>query len=451
MDAFDEQEAFKDRIGDYPSMNIPDNLSWDKMGPAILKGIEKRKKRRKLLIWMWGIALGFIGFSVIGWWFGYHTCDTNYLMSKLQTVITTTKETHTVSSKNSEKIISNINENRAEKHALTLEEMETQKRYKVQRFTKINKKKRKSTKSKKDTFILVDGSTLPFIQPPENKENLSEHELLKEASSKITRPILSTEMLPTLSSLLFTKNREFIIPPPALIKRATFSPKWQLEMGGGINWWQKELLASNTIDSINTPLIGWQFNARINRHFGKYWSIKLGLQIQNLRYKSDFEHTEGTAIYQPKTVDAIFTNTLTGEQSITYRDSIPGLKTRKFQHFNQHTTLKIPLLAGFTLGKKRWKYSFHTGIGLQFLQYSTGRIALEKGRVTNLPDKRLYPAKVKFSYLFETQLSYQITNNMSVLGSVSMERHFTNWLARDAPFRQHPKIGHSSFGLAWSF
>ena len=444
MDLFNDKEAFKDKVEDHRTINIPDDLGWDKMGPAILEGVKKRKKRRRLLTWWWNVGLIIIGISLLSWWFRNDFLHTKISTNELQIEATPSDREHKISSENNKDLILSIHNKRQSLIP------DTQNIFEVDEFSINHNKEVTNTKLNTDLSEQVHTFIIPFIRSQNNKDIRINDTLAIETNVRRPIPDLSTERLPILNRLLSYENREVSIHTTPINKK-TVSSKWQLEMAGGINWWEQGFTSEDPIQSINTPLNGWHFNARINRHLGKIWTLKLGLQFQHLRYKSAFENTTKISVYQPNTVDVIYNNTLKGEQAITYRDSIPGLQNRKFQHFNQHTTLEVPILAGFTLGKKRWKYSIHTGIGLQFIQLSTGRIALKNGTVNDLPDKTIYPNKLKLNYLLETQLAYQVTNKLSVFGRWGMERHFTNWLSLESQLQQHPKIGSSSFGVAWSF
>ncbi len=446
MDLFDDKETFKQKVEDHNSINIPANLAWDKMGQAILEGVKKRKKRRRLLIWWWSTGIALIGFSLFGWWFSNPSTSilpTNSPPIEFQKGATHFKKENKIAKETTKSKIA---------PSFRQEKTGTQTKDVVNSLNSTSKRKETSIQS--NSSLVAQVNAIPIIPAPIQLQSKQKTQFKEQLSIEINngkpRPITTIERLPILSSLLPYEPLDTTIPANPIIKKIV-TTKWQVELGGGFNWWTEGWKAQGNIDPINTPQLGWQLNARINRDLTKFLSIKLGLQFQNLRYKSAFEHTSEVAVYQPNTADAIFINSLTGAQRITYRDSIPGLQNRKFQNFNQHKTIQLPILAGFRFGQKRWKYAVHTGVSLQFFQQSSGRIALAKGSVIDLPNKNIYPTTFKISYLVEAQLAYQVTNKLSIFNRWSMERSLTDWLSVNSNFQQRPVIGASTFGLAWSF
>ncbi|MEM1121507.1 MAG: hypothetical protein AAGJ18_13745 [Bacteroidota bacterium] len=474
MDSFDEHQAFRDKLEDYPLEAIPDHLSWDKTGPAILQGLEKGKKRRRFLFWWWGIGIGVIGCLLVVWW-GYPAILKTQIAAFKVEVVTTKEETsqEIVDKKPTEIDLGDPTKDE-ENSVLASKGRKMKQLTKVEQLSNADKKgdsifgeenlsSNRGLEIPENTvpptrkiptihqqvanfnLMLEDNKVVPLSVEKELSINTATTQIV--AGKKKNAPILAVEKLPILTNFLPDQKRVVSIQ----LYDNHNSHKWQFEIAGGTNWWQQGQTILSEADTINTSLVGWQLNARINRYFGKNWSLAVGLNLQNLRYKSAFNFTEGASIYQPRTIDAIFTNSLTGEQTVTYRDSIPGLRTRNFQHFNQHTSLQLPILVGVTVGKKRWRYALRSGIGLQFFQHHSGRTALALGDVTDLPDRNFYPFKVRLSFLLEGQLAYKISKRISLLGRVGTEHNLTNWLSSNSEFEQRPQIVNSSVGLAWIF
>jgi hypothetical protein len=255
--------------------------------------------------------------------------------------------------------------------------------------------------------------------------------------------------LPTLTTFIAIKTANEIDYLPKPKKSEQDISKWQIEIAGGINRWVPKIGPADKKPYVTT-LLGGQINARLSRKLSKRWVIKSGLQWQLLRYRSTYSGTKDIKIYQPNTIDTIYTASFTGRQSIVYTDSIAGLQTRNFQHYNRHTSLQLPILIGLEIGKKRFQWSIQSGISLQLLHRSVGRLALGTGDVSDLPNKNLYTNNFSLSYLLETQISFQLTNKVAVLGRFGGEKHLNNWVAKTAAFHQQPQIYYSSFGLRWS-
>ncbi|MEM1120162.1 MAG: hypothetical protein AAGJ18_06915 [Bacteroidota bacterium] len=158
------------------------------------------------------------------------------------------------------------------------------------------------------------------------------------------------------------------------------------------------------------------------------------------------------AVYQPNTVDTIFTSTLTGQQTIVFADSVLAVETRNFQHFNRHTRLQIPLLVAFELGKKRWRWAWQTGLAFQLLHRSEGRVAISEGIIADFPKKRRYQVNIR--YVLETQLSYQVFDDWSVFTRLGWENQFSDWKISNDPailMVQRPSLLRSSIGVRRSF
>ena len=165
MDLFNDKEAFKDKMEDHRTINIPDDLGWDKMGPAILEGVEKRKKRRRLLTWWWNVGLIIIGISLLSWWFRNDFLHTKISTNELQIEGTLSDREHKISSENNKELILSIHN---KKQSLI---PDTQKIFEVDEFSINHNKEVTNTKLNTDlseqvhTFTTVSYThlTLPTI------------------------------------------------------------------------------------------------------------------------------------------------------------------------------------------------------------------------------------------------------------------------------------------------
>jgi len=465
MDLFDDKESIRNKVGDLHSTDIPNALGWDKMGPGIMKGVEKRKNRRRMVFWLWGLSMAVIGTVLIGLWLDKESSNLNFAKSKLEIEKTDPEGQKPMKIKNKKVLPVRINSKKMNESSWKTKELNTQTGNVFKVVQRSNDETSYSTLEPPTKVRPASKST------PSSDSDLNSSSRLVESTNTITTSLLlsqrdkvvhvedsganemiEVQMLPALYFKKLASMADPILKTPtatgfqsASLKSNRDTTKWQIEIAGGINWWDQGFNEEGYISSANTSLIGWQFSSRLNRLVGENWSLKIGLDIQKLRFKSAFENTMLIPVYQPNTVDVIYAET------ITFRDYIPGLQNRRFQNFNEHITWQIPILVGFNIGKNRLKYSLHTGAGLQFLRRNTGRITLKEGAVIDLPDHTIYPTQLSAYYILKTQFAFRVTNKLSVFTKVSMERHFADWIMTRPQLHQRPRIGSGLLGLVWSF
>ncbi|MEM6316578.1 MAG: hypothetical protein AAF960_02855 [Bacteroidota bacterium] len=474
MDSFNEKGAFKEQLGDHSTHDIPDFLSWEQMGPDILAGVEKRKRRRRLLWWWWGGGIALIGLVLLySISFFQKSASINAFPIDLETTANVSSVNSAASTNEKNRLAVNEDKDEAASANATtpsallkkmdgLTDTQTTLPETISESSQAERQKTVGhTRVKRAKEIVVEDRLPSSINSPNYQEPQSTNAFKSEDEIVSKKPFISlakirsVQPIPNLAASLLpivtrTDSIQFAHLTPN--KRPSTERHWQLELAGGINGWKEQLPsfpASNV--ALQTPLAGWQINARISRKVAKHWSIKSGVQLQTIRFRSNYQATKEVFVYQPNTPDTIFTSTLTGQQTFIYTDSVPALQTQNFQHFNRHTTLQIPLLIGFELGKKRLKWLIRTGVGFQFFRNSRGRMATAEDEILDIGQNNW---NAQLSHLLEAQVTYRLTERIGLFGRWQREQHWNEWrLTNDFAFDifQQPTIMSGTMGLRWSF
>ncbi|MEM6804735.1 MAG: hypothetical protein AAF696_25280, partial [Bacteroidota bacterium] len=163
-----------------------------------------------------------------------------------------------------------------------------------------------------------------------------------------------------------------------------------------------------------------------------------GISWTELRFKSFFSLIEGVNLYRPNTVDTIFTSTLTGRQRIVYRDSLPGIRSRDFQHFNRHQILGIPLLLGYERRIGAGELAIQSGLEVLVLKQHRGRSLVESGEILDLGNEALYRNNLGLNFLLEGQFSFPILPNKYGFLRIGFNKQLDNWLTKDLDYRARP-------------
>jgi len=464
MDLFDDESLLKNKMEDHRIVDIPNELTWEQIGPAILDGVDKRKKKRRLLFVWWFFGISIIGISLLGWSLVHYLSQEELITAEIKSEVETTIDNNQINIPNSIEFNNSPNIQLNNQQQLTDYGNNKSDQIEIPSYvinhninsayfntnlgTQHSQTKHNLNSTLDPQFDKEQKSTsVPFNEKLiKNVDNAIQQNIVAQA--RTVSPLV--KLLPQLEfdQLLFNSELLVIAFNPIIHQPALNT--WQLELTGGLNKWEQGFNPQVVAEQLNSSLIGWQLNARIVRKLGKNFTVKVGVNYQSLRFKSAFENTEVVNVFNPNTIDAVFTNSITGEESFSFRDSIPNVRTRNFQHFNSHASITLPILAGITFTSNRFNYSLHSGISLQVLRYSSGRISLMNGTVLELPDKNLYANRVRLALLLETQLSYQLTNKLHVINTWGIERYISNWTSSSFSLDQHPMSMTGSIGIAWS-
>jgi len=432
MDLFDKKGGLQDTVGAHPTKPIPAELSWDNLGAGILAGVEKRKKKRRLLIWWWGGGLSLLSLSFLLFFTQISRTSIEALPIPLN------GEAFTETTENANQ----LKNNKEVKRQAAKEKM---KKTANQKITLKNEQEQVSNyqiaQKHPLTAVAEQDNLTVEIEQPINNQKMSQN---VDNQPKINgmEPLFN---LPIITGLLEGYSTEEIIPAPVI---PVSKGNWHLAISGGTNWWQYGYKGAED-EIIPTTLSGWQADLRISKEITNKLSIKTGLGIQQLRFRSNYTGTKEVIVFQPNTIDTIFTSALTGQQTFTYRDSVRGIQTRNFQHYNRHTSLQIPLLLSYQISKQRWTLAIQTGIAIQFIPKISGKLAMTDGTIIDLENTDRYPKNIRWSHLLETQVGYHATPNLTIFARYGLENHLTNWIEKDLSYQQQPRVMSLNLGLSY--
>jgi len=439
MDLFDKKGGLQDTVGAHPTTSIPDELSWNNMGAGILAGVEKRKKNRRLLIWWWGVGLSLLGLSSIL----FFSQIQNKSIAALP--IPQNGEAFIETTENINQLTKNKGVNLQNSKEIKIEDAK-------EKVKKIASQKIITKDEKEKTLIYQIAQKNPFTKLLESNnailkidDSINNKKVSQSIDSQYVRSSFESLLnLPVIISLLDVDNIDETIPFPTIpLKKGD----WHIAISGGANWWQYGAKGAE-VEAKSTTLSGWQADIRITKEITNKLSIKTGLGVQQLRFRSNYIGTKEILVFQPNTIDTIKTSSLTGQQTFTYRDSVPGIQTRNFQHYNRHTTLQIPLLLSYQIRKQRWTVAFQTGFALKLLPKTSGRLAMSGGVIIDLEDAELYTKNIRWSHLLETEIGYRATPSLTIFARYGLENNLTNWIDGDLPYQQKPKIMALNLGVS---
>lgn len=445
MGLFDEKGKLEKQLEEHQTAQIPSELSWERMSPGILAGV-KKKRRRRIIFWWFFFGCFFL-LSGGGLYLLLSQAKLNESSHEIKKISVAPETSGSV-----------VQEGRSVIMSSPLDEgavLPPQDRVPVSAMTNPLPKLRLLSTSGLPEELSSTTATkqlLPIyssLSKPANPSDSSARNIvsLPTFRNTVVDPISTLE-----NKLEYSRNDSLeVLEHP--IKPLPY-PKWQLLLWGGINTfsasYNPQEAGSSTPGDYETPLTGWQAGLRLKRKLSSAVHLSSGIQFQQLRYRSNFFQTSAVNFYQPNTIDTIFISSFTGEETYVYRDSVPGTRTRNFQHYNQHTLLSIPLLLGYEWRNNRWQIGFQTGVNLQAYQESVGRSLAVPNQIFDL-SKNFYKKGIRYSYLLEAQISYQISHRTSLIVQFGWEQALTNWLEPNVNIIQRPTIINGGVGIGWRF
>ena len=445
MESSDKRGGLKDKIGEYPASNIPPALGWEQLSAGILAGVAERRRRKRAALWLWWSA-GAVGVMVAGWWFMPHPVGLGAFPVGLA----------------SSAGLGNSNvDSRCISVPVFKNTTSSSIKFDNQNFTHfknyISNNQEPTTKSNRNslttaTQVTMLASALPTLPPATAAPEKMIESLSLEEFNSTELVLISLPALP-LAVLEKIPNEDSLSLP----KPVQPSPRahWHVEIAGSTNYFNPNYRSvapdARTPAPYEKPLLGWQTSVRLQRSFNKNWHLAFGLQWQELRYRTHFNQREMVNLYRPGTIDTIFVNQFTGEETYVYRDSVPGVRTRRFQHYNRHTAWQAPIVVGYSIDANRWGLALQVGVNLQLYQRSQGKTLLDMNESLDLAIGDFYDYAFRHSYLVETQLLYRFNANVRIFTRLGWEQYSQNWLQSRTGAIQRPLVWYMGTGLSWEF
>ncbi|MEL6254953.1 MAG: hypothetical protein AAFR87_23300, partial [Bacteroidota bacterium] len=278
----------------------------------------------------------------------------------------------------------------------------------------------------------------PIILPTTNKiKEFAERRSFPDIKSIRTNLLITVLDSPKTIPPSFKKQIEDWVP----------EARWQLEFAGGSNMFSHTFKNASP-QNFNEYLPGWQASVRLKKNMRKDLHLITGFQWTELRFVSRFQEDKEVNFYRPNTIDTIINRVPSGNQEIIYRDSLPGIRSRNFQHYNSHRILSIPLLIGYEKKLGGLKLGVQSGMQLNLLKQHNGRSLIKADEVWELGDERIYRNRLGISYLLEAQLDWKIRPDNSIFLRASWDQNLDNWISEEISLKARPSILQISFGFS---
>jgi len=227
-------------------------------------------------------------------------------------------------------------------------------------------------------------------------------------------------------------------------KPENHSGTWLISLAGGLNTLSEN--NPNTFpSSMETPLIGWETSLRVQHVRPSGWTWHLGVAYQDLKYRSNWEGTTNVQLYRPNTVDTIFINAATGAETYTYRDSIPGTRSRRFQQHNSHQSLSVHLLGGYSWTLNRLGVQVQGGPDVQLWRRVEGKSVLGPDDIRDL--NTIYHTNPSLAIRLETQLNYEFAESWQLLLRGGWSKSVTDWSVPELNLDRRPSVWSMQLGI----
>ena len=453
MNQFEKPGGLKDSVGEYFSGKVPQELNWNHLGHSILEEVDKRRKKNKRLLPFWWLG----GMAILLFLFYQYNHPANIELQSLPIPqlgqINTDQNLMLPDDLSTGSISIPRNKTTTEADNLLIPPVpgkhwfnpKSPRIFSTQKMPSLVKAV--DTTIKNENLHLLPIGDFPFqalrALSLESKPSMELFQSQEEFPflAKLDIPLESDSKLDLGQSLLKPLRK--------------IHPKWRLELSGGTNILDFNPSRS-TGDGLNPvskdhSLLGKQFSIRLKRSLYPNWNVSTGLGYQQLRFRSRYYREEHVSLYRPNTIDTIFISALTGERAFSYTDSIPGIRTRNFQHFNQHELIQIPILVGYTLAHKKMSLGLNTGLNFTLLHTPKGRVLYTSMEATELSEPALFAKNLKFSLLIEAQLNYRFIRNTDLFIRFGYESHQRSWTNAPYVHLQQPKLVYSDLGISCRF
>ncbi len=220
--------------------------------------------------------------------------------------------------------------------------------------------------------------------------------LPNDRATVLASPFLAS-LLP--SALPIASGTERISAQPEL--PGTASTGWLVELEGGGNL-QLRSAAVSAIPALERSwLSGFAAGIRLGRKIQHTpYTIWTGISVGSIVQKEQLFDAIPVRLYQPGTIDTIFRNTLTNQETIVYTDTVGGTRALRIQQHNSFRSWAIPLMIGRTWGQGRWQLAVQTGADLHLASWGRGKYLSPDYELLATPEAR----HVGLAFRLETQI-----------------------------------------------
>lgn len=260
----------------------------------------------------------------------------------------------------------------------------------------------------------------PAAPPKTEQSDQAKPNLLEAASTTPRSEAWATPLLPVrIKSPEIPVTFDLPALEGAIVSLPSNRLNTFLEISGGVNYYKRSFSRSFTLPVTGSygeeGQAGYQAGFLIGQQLDQRWSLAAGLSLRQQRYRAYLQREENAKLYRPGTVDTIFRNVFTGEETVVLTDSVGGVRRRTFGHHNRVTTLSIPLLL---ITEEQWD-RFHVGLrgGGRFIieRREVGRTVTRSGEVISLDDELESGANTGWRWQVGGHLRYRLRPKMGLL------------------------------------
>ena len=478
MDLFDKKGTFENEFDEANQNVIPNNLSWDKMGPPILLGLEKRKKKRRF-IWFFllGVLICSMSVGSVVLWYNSNLDSDNSVIVSTNTLQLKTSDETVSKNKLGIKRVSSIHKSKESSISIYSSTQQEIKENSIEiEFTDNSKKK-----------VFFNQNTLKEQENNSGIRKLNELELsntndksnrfFQNKSASAINKIFETVnrgkendfSSPELKSKLISNSKTQVARLPlhpiridsdydllelthdTLSEGSGDQAIWSFSLTGGANLIYTNLQVSDAAPMTSEKSrLGWLTNLRLKRKINNRWSVQTGLELRQVSFKSHLQSSEEITLNRPNTLDTVFVSFQNRSIRTTYIDEVSGLRTRNFEHYNKYTSIKIPVLLGYKFQVRRLDLVLQTGPSFQLFRKNEGRSITHAGTYLDFDNKEIYAPSVQWSYMIESQFSYRINSKSKIEALFSFDHQLSNLFLDELSYQQRPIVFSSSFGISWN-
>ena len=452
-------------LGNHPSSDIPDELYWENIGPDILVAVNHRKRKRRIVLFLfWGVA-GIIALSVSLITFPVSTSDEDETSNQLekrsdqisiQNVLTQPKVDIASASSTSPRgdlphllgRSTKADQEAGESLTANVVQPKSQEIRNIIHLKPVKKPKNSSRESK--TGIVPEIQTLPKDQ--QIKRSSTHYSRLNHSVvSRINHSSFTLIPLETTKEQIRFASPRFQVEQNLMVDPTRSS--WWLDVYGGINGFSSSYQSTNqqsVAPNHESNLAGWTAGLRITRAKHQLIHFGFGIELNQLNYRFSNESFEETNFYRPNTIDTIIIQPFGLDSTFITRDSVPGIRYIQAQNFNSHKFLEVPVFVGIHRSWKNFDLVLQTGVSLQVFRSSKGRTATYFPVLINLAEDEFYQSKVGVSLFGEVQCALKIKSKFHLVFGLEAEKNTSNWLKNNIGLKQRPLIYHTRLGVRFA-
>ncbi|MFK7935994.1 MAG: hypothetical protein AB8G22_20945 [Saprospiraceae bacterium] len=214
-------------------------------------------------------------------------------------------------------------------------------------------------------------------------------------------------------------------------RKKAVEQRFAIALSSGTNFW----FANRGADSVSiernefeTTQLGNNVGLELDYYLNNNWSLRSGLQIQNLNSRFDFTEVTTFQRLKENVVLGIQVSTFSQDSLEIRGDTLINVQAeRSVRHYNQFKKWSVPIVLNYAVRRGKLEYQIGLGTLLTLQSTTSGRTIANQIIVDYNADEPIYRSGLEIALQAAVSMNYYFTKRYFIGAQLSANQYLTNW------------------------